>query len=284
MIIGKHKKILAWEVSPLQDGVLGYLPKSRMWINNPDFDWLFGTIIWRSTHCHKHCIPSDVIIETISLNNLVQEASYLVYQLDTIIFHNEDGNNINLQLPSHYRKWADVFSQEGLEVLPIDGEFKKKLNLQPVNIMWFGQLDPCSGFELMAINEWIDRELHVGRTRRSNSPTVLPILLIPKPDQFLHLCLDFKELNKMIIKNRYPLPIMDELQIVSGKANSLWSSTWSTASTFFDFRKLIKRIPHFGPAMDYTNIPSCHLGYPTCSQPFRQWLMRSFTTLYMSTL
>lgn len=86
---------------------------------NPDIDWEFGTIKWRSAHCHKHCIPSEVVIETISLEDLSQENPDLVFQLGAVIFHYEDGNDIALRLPSHYQEWADVFNQEKILALSI---------------------------------------------------------------------------------------------------------------------------------------------------------------------
>lgn len=76
--------------------VLDSLPVSWMSTHNTDRDWEFRTIKWRCTHCDKYCIPSKVVMETISLEVLAQEDSDLVYQLDAIMFQNEDGNDIAL--------------------------------------------------------------------------------------------------------------------------------------------------------------------------------------------
>jgi hypothetical protein len=52
-----------------------------------------------------------------------------------------------------------------------------------------------------------------GTIRHSRSPARSPQLFVPKAHgRRLRLCIDYKELNKIIIANLYPLPIMSELQ------------------------------------------------------------------------
>ena len=57
-----------------------------------------------------------------------------------------------------------------------------------------------------------------GKIRRSSSPAGAPILFVPKPDGSLRLCIDYRGLNKITIKNKYPLPLMKELRDRLGKA------------------------------------------------------------------
>jgi hypothetical protein len=45
----------------------------------------------------------------------------------------------------------------------------------------------------------------------SVSPSGAPILFVKKKDGTLRLCIDFTQLNKSIVKNKYPLPIFDDL-------------------------------------------------------------------------
>ena len=54
--------------------------------------------------------------------------------------------------------------------------------------------------------------------RRSSSPTGAPILFVSKPDGSLRLCIDYRGLNKITIKNKYPLPLMNELRDRLGKS------------------------------------------------------------------
>ena len=60
-----------------------------------------------------------------------------------------------------------------------------------------------------------------GKIRRSSSPIGAPILFVPKPDGTLRLCVNYRGLNKITIKNKYPLPLMSELRSRLGKATIL---------------------------------------------------------------
>ncbi|GKA86223.1 putative reverse transcriptase domain-containing protein [Tanacetum coccineum] len=50
-----------------------------------------------------------------------------------------------------------------------------------------------------------------GFIRPSHSPWGAPVLFVKKKDASLHMCIDYRELNKLTVKNRYPLPRIDDL-------------------------------------------------------------------------
>src|SRR5271163_1041392 len=50
-----------------------------------------------------------------------------------------------------------------------------------------------------------------GFIRPSTSPFGAPVLFVHKKEGTLRLCVDYRALNKITIKNRYPLPRIDEL-------------------------------------------------------------------------
>jgi hypothetical protein len=49
-----------------------------------------------------------------------------------------------------------------------------------------------------------------GFIRRSDSPASSPILFIKKPNGGLRFCVDYRGLNAITVKNRYPLPLIKE--------------------------------------------------------------------------
>ena len=53
--------------------------------------------------------------------------------------------------------------------------------------------------------------LSAGIIHPSTSAFASPILLVKKKDQTLHFCIDFRALNDITVKDKYPLPKTDEL-------------------------------------------------------------------------
>jgi hypothetical protein len=57
----------------------------------------------------------------------------------------------------------------------------------------------------------LEELLKKGYIRPSVSPWGAPVLFVKKKDGTLRLCIDFRQLNKVTIKNKYPLPRIDDL-------------------------------------------------------------------------
>ena len=53
--------------------------------------------------------------------------------------------------------------------------------------------------------------LDKGFIRPSSSPWGASILFVKKKDGSHRMCIDYRELNKVMVKNRYPLPRIDDL-------------------------------------------------------------------------
>ena len=51
-----------------------------------------------------------------------------------------------------------------------------------------------------------------GKIQRSKSAAGAPILLVRKANGEFQLCVDYRGLNKVTVKNRYPIPLMSELK------------------------------------------------------------------------
>nr|GEU80856.1 transposon Ty3-G Gag-Pol polyprotein [Tanacetum cinerariifolium] len=50
-----------------------------------------------------------------------------------------------------------------------------------------------------------------GFIRPSTSPWGAPVLFVKKKDESFRMCINYQELNKLTVKNRYPLPMIDDL-------------------------------------------------------------------------
>src|SRR5436309_16140434 len=75
----------------------------------------------------------------------------------------------------------------------------------------FGPISSLFPGELVILKKYIDDNLRKRFIHHSQSPAAAPILFIKKPDGGLHLCIDYRGLNKITIKNRYPLPLISEI-------------------------------------------------------------------------
>ena len=74
--------------------------------------------------------------------------------------------------------------------------------------------------------------LQAGIVVPSSSPFASPVLLIQKKDGSWHFCVDYRRLNELTIKNRFPMPIME------GILEELAGSTYFTKICVLDITKL----------------------------------------------
>jgi hypothetical protein len=65
--------------------------------------------------------------------------------------------------------------------------------------------------ELAKLKVQLQELLDKGFIRPSNSPWGAPVLFVKKKDGTFCLCIDYRQLNKVIVKNMYPLPRIDDL-------------------------------------------------------------------------
>nr|GFD21722.1 putative reverse transcriptase domain-containing protein [Tanacetum cinerariifolium] len=65
--------------------------------------------------------------------------------------------------------------------------------------------------ELKELKDQLQELLERGFIRLSMSPWGAPVLFVRKKDGSMRLCIDYHELNKITIRNRYPLPRIDDL-------------------------------------------------------------------------
>ena len=65
--------------------------------------------------------------------------------------------------------------------------------------------------ELQEVEKQLKDLLEAGFIRPSKSPYRAPILLVRKKEGSMRMCIEYRALNKITIKNRYPSPLVDEL-------------------------------------------------------------------------
>jgi hypothetical protein len=114
-------------------------------------------------------------------------------------------------IPPEYHDFADLFSKKGADKLPPHQRYDHTIPLQPGSTPHFGPIYKLSPVELETLRKYIDENLKKGFIKNSQSPYGAPIVFAKKKDGSLRLCVDYRGLNKLTIKNRYPLPLIGEL-------------------------------------------------------------------------
>jgi hypothetical protein len=113
-------------------------------------------------------------------------------------------------IPAKYHAYLDVFSKEDADKLPPHRPYDHSIDLEPGTQPPFGPLYTLSEVELKALRDWLDENLAKGFIQPSKSPAGAPILFVKKKDGSLRLCVDYRGLNKISVKNRAALPLIGE--------------------------------------------------------------------------
>ncbi|KAH7460174.1 Transposon Tf2-6 polyprotein [Fusarium oxysporum f. sp. matthiolae] len=116
----------------------------------------------------------------------------------------------DLRLPEELREFQDIFSPKEAEKLPPHRAGDHHIELIPGGKLPFGPLYGMSREELTALREWLDENLRKGFIRPSSSPVASPVLFVKKPGGGLRFCVDYRALNNITVKDRYPLPLIKE--------------------------------------------------------------------------
>lgn len=115
-------------------------------------------------------------------------------------------------VPSEYHDILDVFSKEKADELPPHRKYDHKIELLD------GEQGPShaplysmSEGELQLVKAFLKEHLDKGFIVPSSAPFASPVLYARKPNGGLRFCVDYRRLNAITKKNRYPLPLISEL-------------------------------------------------------------------------
>ncbi|KAL0561626.1 hypothetical protein IC582_002066 [Cucumis melo] len=118
--------------------------------------------------------------------------------------------DVSLSSESVVRDYPDVFPEE-LPRLPPHREVEFAIELEPGTVPISRAPYRMAPAELKELKVQLQELLDKGFIRPSVSPWGAPVLFVKKKDGSMRLCIDYRELNKVTVKNRYPLPRIDDL-------------------------------------------------------------------------
>jgi len=114
-------------------------------------------------------------------------------------------------VPLEYCDYVDMFSKAKASELPLHCDYDLKIDLEEGTSPPLGTLYSLSLVELSALWTFIDENLNTGFIRPTASFHAALVLFVKKKDSSLRLCVDFRGLNKITKKDRYPLPLISDL-------------------------------------------------------------------------
>ncbi len=115
-------------------------------------------------------------------------------------------------VPEHYRSFRDLFAKESFDELPKRRTWDHAIELVPnAKSTLDCKVYPLNRNEQEQLDKFLDENLETGRIRPSKSPFASPFFFVKKKDRTLRPVQDYRKLNEMTIKNRYPLPLISEL-------------------------------------------------------------------------
>ena len=116
----------------------------------------------------------------------------------------------DMSLPWVVCEYEDVFLDE-LPGLPPPRDVDFRIELHPGTSPISMTPHRMASIELQELNVQIHELLGKGFIRPSTSPWGAPVVFVKKKNKTLRLCIDYRQLNRVTIKNRYPLSRIDNL-------------------------------------------------------------------------
>ena len=162
----------------------------RPWLelHTPHVCWSSGRILSWSIPCHARCLRSA------QTPSPVERPSPVPPDLTKV--------------PADYHDLAEAFSKERACTLPPHRPYDCAIELRPDAQLPVSRLYNLSLPERAAMDRYINDCLAEGLIRPSTSPVAAGFFFVKKKGGDLRPCIDYRQLNNITIKNKYPLPLM----------------------------------------------------------------------------
>jgi hypothetical protein len=124
---------------------------------------------------------------------------------------NSDPTDHGDHIPPYLHDFHSVFSKASFDELPEPKPWDHAVELLPDASPKSCKVYPLSALEQKELDAFLKENLESGRIRPSKSPMAAPVFFVKKKDGSLCLVQDYRALNAMTVKNKYPLLLIPEL-------------------------------------------------------------------------
>nr|GFC49956.1 putative reverse transcriptase domain-containing protein [Tanacetum cinerariifolium] len=189
------------------------------------------------------CVSRLKVVSCMKVKKYVDRGSYLfisqVVEKETIERRLEDVPVIC--------KFSDVFLEDLPGLLPprqVEFEIELfKIELVPGAAHVARAPYRLAPSEMKELAKQLQELSDKGFIRQSSSPWGAPMLFVKKKDGSFRMCIDYRELNKLTIKNRYPLPMIDDLfDQLQGLSKEKLYAKFSKCEFWLDFVKFLGHV------------------------------------------
>jgi transposase InsO family protein len=192
-----RRVVMSFDILPLgnDEAVLG-MPWLREY--NPKIDWITGRVDIKDTRRRQQRTKTKMVWYQVGAT--FEEAEL---RLD--------------QVPERYHKFAKLWGPNS-ERLAEHAPWDHEIELEPGTTPKFFPVYKLTETENAALREFVKENLRKGYIRPSQSSAGYPVLFVPKKNGKLRMCIDYRQLNSITKKDRYPLPLISEIQDRIGNA------------------------------------------------------------------
>ena len=194
-------------------------------LSNANVQFVEKELTWRSYTTAK-ALPTTKRVELINKKEFAKTA--LDENSETFVVHVASFNLLpgihpdrkaqiasllteEVKILEKYSDFTDVFSKEKTLVLPERIELNEHaVDLEDGKQPPYGPIYSLGPVKLETLKTYIETHLKTGFIRPSKSPAGAPILFDKKLDGSLRLCVNYRGLNNLTIKNRYLQPLIGE--------------------------------------------------------------------------
>jgi len=168
-----------------------------LFTHNPTIDFAEKKLHFKSNFCNSNCQAIPMVL---TANVPSSDKTFP-----------KDNPPENGKLPVELLPFADVFDEKAANQLPPHRPYDCEIKLKPDSKLFYGPIYPLTEQESTALKEYIDENLAKGFIRKSKSPAGAPVLFVPKKSGELRMCVDYRRLNDITIRDSYPLPLINDM-------------------------------------------------------------------------
>ncbi len=226
LIVGDHAERIDLVITELSDRQI-FLGHDWLARHNPIINWKSGGLTFAWCQCRKSLFmlpdvdPDDKWDEeleegeTILAIDFTQAILICAHHANDFAAKASEGKEAKMfkeMVLEWCRDFADLFEKENFNELPEPKTWDHAIELTPnVNANLDCKVYPLNRNEQAELDKFLDENLSSGRIRPSKLPMASLFFFIKKKDGKLRPVQDYRKLNKMTIKNHYPLPLISEL-------------------------------------------------------------------------